>query len=89
MLVALPAIAALLAGCTVPVPPGTAPLRYRDAVFAAADVSRDVTYGAAPDLQGRPVTLRLDLYQPRGDTVARRPAVVYVHGGGFTAGDKR
>lgn len=78
----------LLAGCTLPPPPGAAPLRYRDSVFSTVSVSRDLTYGSAPDNQGNPVTLKLDLYQPAGDTVARRPAVVYVHGGGFSHGGK-
>lgn len=78
----------VLVGCTVPRPPGAEPLRYRDAVFPAVDVSRDLTYGSAPDGDGNPVTLRLDLYQPRGDAVAGRPAVIYVHRGGFSAGDK-
>jgi acetyl esterase/lipase len=57
-------------------------------VFSSVDVSQDLTYGSAPDNDGNPVTLRLDLYQPSGDTVSRRPAVVYVHGGGFSHGDK-
>ena len=78
----------VLAGCTLPPPSGDAPLRYRDFVFSTADVTRDISYGEAPDLQGNPVDLELDLYQPAGDTVARRPAMVWIHGGGFTAGDK-
>src|SRR5215211_391527 len=76
------------AGCTLPPPPGDAPLRYRDVVFPSVGVTKDLTYGSAPDNAGNPVTLKLDLYQPSGDTVARRPAVVYVHGGGFSHGDK-
>jgi acetyl esterase/lipase len=87
MLLAAAAVA-VLAGCTLPPPPGDAPLRYRDVVFGSVGVTRDLTYGSAPDLQGNPVTLKLDLYQPTGDTVARRPAFVWVHGGGFTMGDK-
>jgi predicted esterase len=87
-LVAALAALALLAGCTVPRPPGEAPLRYRDVVFPSVGVTHDLVYGSAPDNQGNPVTLRLDLYQPSGDTVSRRPALVYVHGGGFSAGDK-
>ena len=51
-------------------------------------VTADLTYGRAPDAGGTHVDLRLDLYQPNGDTVARRPAYVWIHGGGFTAGDK-
>jgi acetyl esterase/lipase len=77
-----------LAGCTVPDPPGHAPLRYRDIVFTGTTVTSDLTYGSAPDLQGNPVTLTLDVYQPTGDTVTKRPAMVWIHGGGFHAGDK-
>jgi dipeptidyl aminopeptidase/acylaminoacyl peptidase len=33
-------------------------------------------------------TLRLDLYLPTGDTARKRPTIVFVHGGGFAAGDK-
>jgi acetyl esterase/lipase len=86
----LAALAALvpIAGCTIPPPPGDSPLRYRDAVFSSIGVTRDLTYGSAPDNDGNPVALKLDLYQPTGDTVARRPAVVYVHGGGFSHGGK-
>jgi dienelactone hydrolase len=78
----------LLAGCTLPPPPGSAPLRYRDVVFPSVAVTKDLTYGSAPGADGLPVSLKLDLYQPSGDTVAQRPAVVYVHGGGFCCGDK-
>jgi acetyl esterase/lipase len=76
------------AGCTVPRPPGDGPLRYRDQVFSTVGVTNDITYGNAPDAQGNPVDLKLDLYQPAGDTVTQRPALIWVHGGGFTTGDK-
>jgi para-nitrobenzyl esterase len=85
---ALVAALVLLAGCTLPAPPGAAPLRYRDVVFPSVGVTRDLTYGSARGADGSPVSLKLDLYQPSGDTVAQRPAVVYVHGGGFCCGDK-
>jgi dipeptidyl aminopeptidase/acylaminoacyl peptidase len=87
-LVALALGATLLAGCTVPRPPGDGTLRYRDQVFSSVSVTNDLTYGSAPDADGNPVTLKLDLYQPAGDTAAKRPALVWVHGGGFTMGDK-
>ena len=79
---------ALLAGCTVPRPPGDGLLRYRDQVFSGVTVTKDLTYGSATGIDGNPEALELDLYQPTGDTVAHRPAVVYIHGGGFTKGDK-
>ena len=78
----------VLVGCTVPRPPGDSPLRYRDQVFNNVSVTRNLQYGSAPDNNGNPVALRLDLYQPSGDTQTRRPAVVWVHGGSFCCGDK-
>ena len=85
---ALAAIGAV-AGCTVPAPPGQAPLRYRDAIFPGVTVTSGLTYGSAPDLSGVPQTLTLDLYEPTGDPQTRRPAIVLVHGGGFTAGTSK
>jgi acetyl esterase/lipase len=86
--VALVAVLGALAGCTVPRPPGDSPLRYRDQVFTGVSVTRDLQYGSAPDYSGVPVALKLDLFQPTGDTLTKRPAVVWVHGGGFSGGDK-
>jgi acetyl esterase/lipase len=81
-------VLAAVAGCTVPAPPGAAPLRYRDPVFANITQTSNLQYGSAPDNSGNPVALMLDLYQPAGDTVTSRPAIVWVHGGGYCCGDK-
>lgn len=79
----------VLAGCTVSAPPGAAPLRYRDQVFSGVTVTRDIQYGSAtPQGASAPIPLRLDLYQPTGDTLTQRPVAVFVHGGGFSGGDK-
>jgi para-nitrobenzyl esterase len=83
------AVAALIAtGCTVPKPPGDSPLRYRDQVFTDVGLTSNLQYGEVPDANGNPVALRLDLYQPTGDTQTKRPALVWVHGGSFSGGDK-
>src|SRR5919112_402905 len=87
-LVALALGATVLTGCTVPRPAGDGPLRYRDQVFSTVTTTTDITYGSAPGVDGNPEALKLDLYQPTGDTLAKRPALVWVHGGGFTMGDK-
>jgi acetyl esterase/lipase len=84
------AVALVAAGCGLPyiTPPGQAPLRYRDLVFGAATTTTGVTYGNAVDQTGNPVTLQLDVYRPAGDTNTRRPAIVWVHGGGFSGGNR-
>jgi predicted esterase len=69
-------------------PPGAAPLRYRDAVFGAVGTTTNVIYGSAINGSGSAITLRFDLYEPSGDTVTPRPAIVWVHGGSFSSGDK-
>jgi para-nitrobenzyl esterase len=83
-------LAVVAAGCGLHTitPPGPAPLRYRDAVFTNVTTTTDITYGSAPDQQGNTVTLKLDMYQPTGDTSSLRPAIVWVHGGSFSGGDK-
>jgi acetyl esterase/lipase len=84
--------AALLGACSpqfiTPGGPTTAPLRYRDPVFTAVTKTTNVTYGSAVDAQGNTVTLQFDSYEPTGDTVTKRPAIVWVHGGSFCCGTK-
>lgn len=57
-------------------------------MFDSVNTTSDIAYGSAVDQQGQTVTLRLDLYRPVGDTVTRRPAIVWVHGGSFCCGTK-
>lgn len=84
------ALALVASACEVQriVPPGAAPLRYRDEIFSNVSKTSDVVYGAAVNSQGQTEQLRLDVYQPTGDTVTNRPAIVWVHGGSFSSGDK-
>jgi dienelactone hydrolase len=79
---------AVLAGCTVPRPAGDGTIRYRDPVFTNVTVTRDLQYGSATSQAGQLVALKLDLYEPAGDMQTKRPALVWVHGGGFSGGDK-
>ena len=67
-------------------PTGASPLRYRDPVFSDVTVTKAVPYGKAQRQSGSLQTLLLDVYRPTGDTVTKRPAIVWVHGGGFRLG---
>jgi acetyl esterase/lipase len=65
------------------------PVRYRDPVFERVERTNDIVYGRAIDVPtGRQVELKLDMYEPMGDTAASRPVLVFAHGGGFVGGDK-
>jgi dienelactone hydrolase len=87
-LVVLGAAVALLAACDLPKPAGDGVVRYRDVVFSQVTKTSDITYATATGRTGQPEALKLDVYRPAGDTQTGRPAVVFVHGGSFSAGDK-
>jgi triacylglycerol lipase len=48
----------------------------------AATITRDIAYGSDP-------RHKLDLFEPKTGGGAKRPILVFVHGGGFVRGDKR
>ena len=90
LLPVLALLALVITACNWPsiTPQGNAPLRYRDQVFSNVTVSPNITYGSAVNLQNQTVPLQMDMYQPTGDSVTSRPAIVWVHGGSFCCGDK-
>lgn len=79
---------ALLSGCLLNEPTDPGPLRFRDPVFSGTTKTTDITYAQVTSQTGQPVTLRLDLYQPTGDTAPRRPLYILAFGGSFKWGDK-
>jgi acetyl esterase/lipase len=81
-------VVAVAAAACMP-PGGTNPRRYVDPVFPQVTTTQNVKYATAPDLvTGAPVDLKLDLFQPAGDSVTNRPVIIWVHGGGFRVGSK-
>lgn len=62
--------------------------RYLEEVFPDVEVTENLLYRQTVDYQGNPVDLRLDLYEPAGDTALERPLVVFMHGGWFAFGSK-
>jgi dienelactone hydrolase len=65
----------LAAACSVK------PTHYRDTEFDDVSITRDVAYGSEPQQ-------RLDVYQAATDTAPKRPGLIWIHGGGFNAGDR-
>lgn len=90
LLPVLAVLAVVVTACDLPniAPTGSAPLRYRDQLFSAVTVTSNITYGSAVNLENQTVALQMDMYQPTGDSVSDRPAIVWVHGGSFCCGDK-
>lgn len=53
-----------------------------------ATVERDVMYGTAIRFNGVTDTLRMNIWKPVGDTSVSRPIFLWIHGGGFTEGNR-
>ena len=65
------------------------PEDFIDPRFADVTVTSGVKFADVVNYQGAPVSLFLDAYEPTGDTSARRPVIVWIHGGGFRTGSSR
>lgn len=70
--------------------------RYQIQRFQQNDTLLDVVYGNAPEITPVYVSefvttnidLKMDIYQPAGDTLSQRPCFVFAFGGGFLVGEK-
>lgn len=62
--------------------------RYSTTCFESFEVIQDVAYGKATTQGGVEQTLLMDIYLPKGDTVADRPLIIFAHGGYFLFGNK-
>ena len=63
-------------------------VRYIDPIFDVT-LLKEVSYGNVLNLSTHVVDdVKLDIYEPAGDTIEARAAVLWVHVGGFTSGDK-
>lgn len=83
------AVALLTAvGLSLPTASAHAAVRYQDEVFTSVTTTSDIVYGQAVNAAGQLQTLHLDLFQPTGDTEAKRPVFIWAHGGFFTQGNK-
>ena len=63
--------------------------RYIDYnAFSGADVTSGVTFGNNTALGGGNVDLKMDVYEPTGDTETNRPVIVMAFGGSFIGGNR-
>ncbi len=61
----------------------TAAQRFKAPVFETVDSINAITYGSAVNIKGSSESLLMDLIFPQGDTMKKRPLVIFIHGGGF------
>lgn len=61
--------------------------RYLNDVFQL-DSTFGVTFGNSTSIGGTNADLKMDIYEPMGDTAAHRPVVIVAFGGSFIAGDR-
>src|SRR4051812_7756704 len=57
--------------------------RYKDMIFPNVTTTSDITYSTSNG-----TTLKLDVYEPTGDTLSARPVLIMAHGGSFYGGTK-
>lgn len=63
--------------------------RYVNAnLFADVDVTQGVVFGSNTGVSGSSQTLRMDVYEPSGDSEQLRPVVVVAFGGSFITGTR-
>lgn len=57
--------------------------RFTDPVFSQVRVTKNILYSQNTNWAQAPDNLYIDLYEPVGDTMARRPVVILIHAGSF------
>jgi acetyl esterase/lipase len=63
--------------------------RYLDPVFTEVNTDSSIIYSEAVNCYGRLQKLAMDVYEPKGDALAKRPAILFLHGGAFMRGSRK
>ena len=64
-------------------------VRYLQPVFEHVEIEKDITFAEVVNHEGESQKLRLDVYKPAGDRETDRPAILWIHGGGFRYGNDK
>ena len=64
-------------------------VRYLHPIFENVDVEKDIVFGEVVNHKGETENLLLDVYTPVGDEEINRPAILWIHGGGFRYGNDK
>ncbi|MEP6673986.1 MAG: alpha/beta hydrolase, partial [Ferruginibacter sp.] len=65
------------------------PVKYKDIVFSNIAIDKNLSYADNTAAGTKHKFYLFDLYQPANDTItARRPLIIWMHGGGFKFGSK-
>ena len=64
-------------------------VRYLDPVFDSVQVAKNVFFGEVTNYSGKSEKLTLDVYAPFNDSKKDRPAIMWIHGGGFRPGNDK
>lgn len=66
---------------------GQIPVQYLTPAYKVT-VQGDILYASKKNETDAVEPLKLDLYEPSGDDNKKRPVFIFIHGGGYTGGDK-
>jgi para-nitrobenzyl esterase len=62
--------------------------RFETEIFSNVTTESDIVYGNNINAQGTAQDLKVDIYQPTGDSEPLRPLLIMAHGGSFVLGTK-
>jgi acetyl esterase/lipase len=81
-------IAHVLLALSVPLCSASGQQRYLNEIFPSVSIREGVQYGSNINNVGQMMTLLMDYFQPVGDSIARRPVIIFVHGGAYISGSR-